>query len=149
MTAAYVMIGAPGSGKTTRARVLADVVGALVVSTDTIREELYGSERIQGDWAEIKKVLERKVSTNVGNPVILDATHYRTSYRREAINLLRRSGYETVIGVVVDATLEECLARNSARDREVPDHVVENMWCILKSQLSSIDKEGFTATIRI
>jgi len=149
MTTAFVMIGAPGSGKTTHARVLAETAGALVVSTDSIREELYGSEEIQGDWAEIKRTLENKIKANVGNPVILDATHYRSSYRREAINLLRRSGYDIVIGMIVDAPLEDCLARNSARDRKVPEHVIENMWCVLKSQLASIDKEGFTMTVRV
>lgn len=149
MTAAYVMIGAPGSGKTTRAKVFSEAIGALVISTDSIREELYGSEEVQGDWNEIKRAMENKVKSNSGNPIILDATHYRASYRREAISLLKRSGYDVIVGLIVDATLDECLARNASRERQVPRHVIENMWCILKAQLPGIDSEGFTMTVRV
>lgn len=149
MAAAYVMIGAPASGKSTRAAILAESCGGVVVSTDAIREELYGSEEVQGDWQAIRRTMTARVQENVGKPIVLDATHYRSSYRREAINLLRGAGYETVVAVIVDTPCEECIARNAARARKVPEHVIENMWSVLKSQMGNIEKEGFTTTIRI
>ncbi len=150
MTAtAYVMIGAPASGKSTRARTLAESSGGVVISTDSIREELYGSEEVQGDWGAIKRTLTDRVKQNAGKPIILDATHYRSSYRREAISLLRSVGYDVIVGVIVDTPCEECLERNATRDRKVPEHVIENMWSVLKSQMSGIDKEGFTVTLKV
>jgi predicted kinase len=140
---AYVMVGAPGSGKTTYAHELADSENAVVISGDDIRSELYGSAEIQGDWAEIWDEIDTRVSEACGMPVILDGTHCREDYRAEAITLLRSYGYDRVEAIVMDATLATCLARNFRRERNVPDYIVKQMHSDLQQSLKNITSEDF------
>lgn len=140
---AYVMIGAPGSGKSTLAKELAESENAFVVSGDDVRDELYGSADIQGNWSEIHDRIEELVSEACGMPVILDGTHYRAAYRKGAVAMLRSYGYRKVEAIVVDTSLENCLQRNASRSRKVPEHVIRNMHAKLQSSLRSIYSEDF------
>ena len=143
MTTAYVMIGAPGSGKTTYAAKLAEIENAYVISGDDVREELYGSAEIQGNWTEIHDRIEELVSEACGMPVILDGTHYLASYRKEAINLLKSYGYTKVDAIVCNPSLATCLARNWSRQRNVPDYIVTVMHEKLQKSLKNIINEPF------
>jgi predicted kinase len=140
---AYVMVGAPGAGKSTRASELAKLENAFIISGDKIREELYGDDANQGNWVEIHDRIEELISEAVGAPIILDGTHYLSSYRREAISLLRGYGYDEVVAVVVNSALEECIQRNANRHRGVPRHTLVSMHHKLQSSLEFIDVEGF------
>jgi predicted kinase len=51
---AFVMVGAPGSGKSTFASKLAESENAFIVSGDNVRAELYGNEATQGHWPDIQ-----------------------------------------------------------------------------------------------
>lgn len=142
---AYVMIGAPGSGKSTQAGEIVLRDNATIISGDAIREELYGSADIQGNWVEIHDKIEEYVADCAGRnqPVVLDGTHYRASYRKEAIALLRSYGYTRVEAVVVDSSLATCLARNFKRQRHVPDYVIKGIHEKLQASLRTIDNEDF------
>jgi len=140
---AYVLVGAPGAGKSTHAAKLAEIENAVIISGDEVREELYGSAEIQGDWSEIWDRIEELVSESCGMNVILDGTHYKRSYRKEAITLLRSYGYSRVEAVIMDASLATCLARNFKRERNVPDYVVKEMHSKLRSSLKEIHSEDF------
>ena len=140
---AYVMVGAPGSGKSTYAAKLAEIENAYVISGDEVREELYGSAEIQGNWSEIHDRIEELVSEACGMPVILDGTHYLASYRKEAINLLKSYGYTKVDAIVCNPSLATCLARNWSRQRNVPDYVVTAMHEKLQKSLKNIMNEPF------
>ncbi len=139
------MVGAPGSGKSTEAKKIADREKAVVVSGDDIRAELYGSAQIQGNWTEIHDRIEEEVekAAALGRTVILDGTHYRSTYRREAIAMLKSYGYSRVEAVVVNPTLATCLKRNFTRSRNVPEYVVKNMHQKLQGSLKHIYNEEF------
>jgi len=85
----HLLIGPPGSGKTTLAHQLAPLLQresgepALVLSTDAIRAELFGDAVVQGPWEEIRAVLLQRLNSAVadGRPVIVDATHARRPWR--------------------------------------------------------------------
>lgn len=139
---AYVMCGAPGSGKSTYAAKLAQTENAVVISGDDIRAELYGSADIQGNWVEIHDRIEELVAEAGGVPLILDGTHYRASYRKEAVALLMSYGYD-VEAVIVNPSLETCLRRNASRSRKVPEHVIRTMHEILNNSLKNIYNEPF------
>jgi predicted kinase len=141
---AYVMVGAPGAGKSTLATQLAENENAFVISGDEVRAELYGDLANQGNWEEINDRIEELVSEAVGTPVILDGTHYLSSYRKEAQALLRSYGYDEVEAVVVNPPLEDCIFRNANRHRGVPRHVVLNMHEKLQKSLEFIGTEGFS-----
>jgi protein phosphatase len=141
---AYVMCGAPGSGKSTYAKKLAQIENAYIVSGDDIRTELYGSPEIQGNWGEIWNRIDETVSETCGMPIILDGTHHRKDYRQEAITLLRSYGFEKIEAVVMDASLATCLARNFQRvERNVPDYVIKEMHGQLQKSLKTILNEDF------
>ena len=140
---AYVMVGAPGAGKSTYAAKLAQKENAVIISGDDVRAELYGSAEIQGNWGEIWDRIDELVSESCGMSVILDGTHYRKDYRSEAIQLLRSYGYTRVEAVVVDVSLATCLARNFQRARNVPDYVVKDMHEKLQNSLRTIVHEDF------
>ena len=63
----HLLIGPPGSGKTTLASQLAPLLQgetgepALVLSTDAIRAELFGDAAAQGPWDEIRTLLLQRL----------------------------------------------------------------------------------------
>lgn len=142
---AYVMVGAPGSGKSTIASEIAERENAIIACGDEVRRELYGDAGVQGNWTEIHDRLEQIVADAAerGVPVILDGTHYRSSYRKEAIALLRSYGYSKVEAYVVNPSLATCLARNFQRRRNVPDYVIKGMYEKLQDSLKHIYSEDF------
>jgi predicted kinase len=140
---AFVMVGAPGSGKSTFASKLAETENAFIISGDNVRAELYGDASHQGTWTEIQDRLEELVSEAVGCPLIMDGTHYKRAYRRETLTLLRSYGYNEVEAVVVNPDLETCILRNANRHRGVPRHVIQRMHTSLQSSLQGIEDEGF------
>jgi predicted kinase len=141
---AFVMVGAPGAGKSTLATQIGKEENAVVISGDEVRTELYGNAAVQGKWEEIHDRIEEMVSDSCGVPVVLDGTHYLASYRREALTLLRSYGYDDIEAVVVNPPLEDCIFRNANRHRGVARHVVMGMHDKLQKSLSHINTEGFT-----
>ena len=141
---AFVMVGAPGAGKSTYAEILSRLYDAVIISGDDVREELFGSAEIQGNWFAIWDRIVELVEGYADRNLILDGTHYREDYRAEAITMLRSYGYSDVEAVVVNPSLATCLARNFQRaDRNVPDYVVKEMHEKLQKSLGKIDLEDF------
>jgi len=141
---AFVMVGAPGAGKSTYAEILSRLYDAVIISGDDVREELFGSAEIQGNWFAIWDRIVELVEGYADRNLILDGTHYREDYRAEAITMLRSYGYSDVEAVVVNPSLATCLARNFQRaDRNVPDYVVKEMHEKLQKSLGKIELEDF------
>ena len=140
---AFVLCGAPGSGKTTYANSLSKKHNAVILSGDDIRTELYGNSEVQPNWIEIWSQIENKIEENVGMPLIVDGTHCRKDYREEILVLLRSYGYEHIDAVVFHVPLETCLLRNAGRKRIVPEHTVRHMHQSLERSLRGIHQEQF------
>jgi predicted kinase len=142
---AYIMVGAPGAGKSTHVSTLRDQhAGAVVICGDSIRAELYGDADIQGNYSEIHDRMIEILEDSVGQTVILDGTHYRASYRKEAITMVSSYGYNDITAIVVDRPLDVCLSQNASRSRNVPQHVIERMHNSLRASIRGINNEGFT-----
>jgi predicted kinase len=143
---AFILIGAPGSGKTSQTKKISEAENVVVVEYDDIRAQLWGSAEIQGPWAEIQDRIEDCIAdaAEAGRSVCLDGTHYLSEFRKEAVVLLQSYGYQEIEAIVMDSSLEVCLKRNSERSRRVPEYVIKEMHAKLQKSLRGIYDEGFT-----
>ena len=136
MPTVYLLLGAQGSGKTLWARANAGRLSASLLASDEVRNELERSgagDPNNGDqvFQIVEAELDRRLAE--GQNVVVDATHARTPWRQNEIDIARRHGAR-LIGVWFDTPLELCLARNAARpgggwgDRVAPAELVQWVW---------------------
>ncbi|MGL4618796.1 AAA family ATPase [Chroococcidiopsis sp.] len=150
-----LLVGLPGSGKST-------LVGQLVaadpklqlISTDKIRERLFGNEVIQGEWLLVWREVQRQfqratiqISRGEVSTAIYDATNAQRRHRREVIVYARAAGFKQIVGLWVDTPVWLCLARNRRRDRQVPEEVILRMHRQLRDAPPSLS-EGLDCLLR-
>jgi predicted kinase len=154
----HLLIGPPGSGKTTLAHQLAPLLDTgrgepgLVLSTDTIRADLFGDAAVQGPWNDIRAVMLQRLSAAVaaGRPVIIDATHARRPWRLLYTQVLELPQPVEWIGWWLTTPLQQCKAWAMQRERPVPDAVIEEFHTCLKSRFFGPDRsEGFAAIVTL
>ena len=124
-----VMFGIPGCGKSYAAEKLAEQTGAKVVSSDAIREEIYGTEACQDNPDKVFGILKQRTAEllKAGESVIIDATSLIHKYR--VSNLSTYAGLFKKSYLIVCATeLETVLKQNAERDRNVPEEVILRMY---------------------
>ncbi|GAB1543357.1 hypothetical protein NUACC21_60310 [Scytonema sp. NUACC21] len=158
----HFLIGIPGSGKSTLTAQLAKLGNYCVVSTDAIREQLYGDASIQGEWSEVEKNAISQIVSAIasGKAVIYDATNAKRAWRMALLLKLSACHQEgqgddeknfpplpsstspTWIGWYLQTPIETCLAWNEQRDRKVPNVVIEAMYKSLQD-FPPIAAEGF------
>lgn len=129
MTKLFLMIGLPASGKSTLAEQISKSEDAEIVSSDNIRKELYGDENIQGDNNKVFRILQERIINGLKNNknMIYDATNI--SYKTRIAFLQRLNKLEVEkIAIMVATPYEDCLIRNSQRERKVPEEVIKRMY---------------------
>ena len=142
-----LMVGAPGCGKSMLAEQLKDEFGFIVVSSDAIREELYGDAAIQADNARVFSIAHEQARTalDYGYSVVFDATSAWAWSRQKALDAI--SGIPCLkVCVRFDTPLSECLANNHKRDRVVPPDIVQKIYNSAKRNEPSTD-EGFDVVV--
>lgn len=130
-----ILRGIPGSGKSTIARILSQSVlahgamGAVIVSSDAIRAELYGSEETQGNGHIVFSKVRSRIAEalNKGFDVIVDTTGISMTSVRQFEYIAKHFNATSQI-VEVRPSLETCKKRNSRRTRVVPEHVIDGMY---------------------
>ena len=129
-----MLIGLPGSGKSSLAAQAARDGRTRVISTDAIRAQLYGDAAIQGHWLQVWAAVEaqwRETTAQIraGDRAvaIYDATNTARKKRRSTIAAMRAAGFTQVAGLFLDLPLELCLERNCCRPRVVPTDVIGAM----------------------
>ena len=122
----YVMIGLPASGKSLYSREVSD--NATIVSSDKVREKIFGDENIQGGAVDIFKVVHDKILEAIfrGEDVVFDATNISYKHRRQLLQKVRKYKVRTV-GVLVATPIDEVKENNLSRDRKVPEYVIDRM----------------------
>jgi len=150
-----LLIGLPGSGKSTLAQqLLAESPGWQLISTDAIRCQLFKNEAIQGPWPLVWQEVQRQfqqavvqISRTPAREAIFDATNAQRRHRREVIALAHAIGFTHITGVWLDIPVWLCLARNSKRDRQVPEYVIFRMHRQLRDAPPTL-QEGIDRLIR-
>lgn len=144
----YILIGAPGSGKSTWA--LEHFSKESIISSDGVREYLYGDAQIQGNpWPVVYAILESKLDSDL-QTVVFDATNAKRKDRRRLINFIRThaTGEFNLYGVVFSVEKKELLRRNEIRDKPVPKEVIDRMLSSLTNGPPSVE-EGFTELLEV
>lgn len=150
-----LLIGLPGSGKSTLARqLLAEDGRRRLISTDTIRQQLFGDASVQGSWLLIWRQVQfqfqqavGQITQGVATQAVYDATNAQRRHRREVIALARASGFNTITAVWLDTPIWLCLARNKQRARFVPEDVILRMHRQLRDAPPN-ESEGIDCLVR-
>lgn len=126
----YVTVGIPGSGKSTWAEMHRDELNAIVHSSDNIRSELLGNINDQTQNDKVFRILHRRIKDDLKaeKNVVYDATNLS---RKNRMHFLKSElkGIDCEKACILFATpWEEALARNFARDRQVPEDVMVKMY---------------------
>ena len=137
-----VLVGLPGSGKSTWAR----SQGIAVVSTDDLRFLLAddaSDQTIHSDvFASVRFLLRRRLMLR--RPLtIFDATNLTRKERRAYIKLAQMYG-AAAEAMFFDTPVEVCKERNRGRERVVPDEAIDAMAARLWPP--SVE-EGFDAVV--
>ena len=143
----HILIGCPSSGKSTLAAEMVNCYSNYrIVSTDKIREQLFGNETIQGDWQLIEAEVFRQIKQHLeaGQTIIYDATNAKRSWRMALLQQLKQYQDIQWIGWHLQTPLNICKAWNKQRQRQVPEAVIEQMYQSLK-QFPPLAAEGFAA----
>lgn len=145
----YVLVGLPGSGKTTYAR---KVLGhAIRVSLDDLRLMLHGrtfDARYEPAVAVVGHAALSAVLANAGvwgTDVVFDATNLTREWRRRSLQLAASHGVPAV-AVYLECPLDVAMARNRRRKRPVPDEVMARFYSQLEPPGES---EGFAEVVSV
>ena len=144
MAKLYIMVGIPGSGKSTWIKNHL-TENDVVVSRDKVRFSIIGeNDEYFSKENQVFAEFCRQINENLkaGKNVFADATHLNEFSRRKLLNSV--SGYSELEAVVLSTTCEEALKRNKNREGTrsfVPKSVIRRM----NSQLVFPDfSEGFS-----
>jgi predicted kinase len=140
-----VMVGIPGSGKSTIAEEIKNTYNFKIFSSDEIRKELLGCANDQSNNYYVFKTLYERLKDNLtnGQNCIFDATNVSIGDRKGVFKKLKDVEFDA-IAYVVATNVEEAIHRNSLRDRKVP---LEDIQKIINKFVMPSVEEGFKDVI--
>lgn len=142
----YIMVGVPGSGKTTYAQNYLANDSTIILSSDDIRKELFGDEAIQSDPAKVFDLLYKRMNTYLGKGknVVVDATNIDKAGRHKTFEKISSECIKKAVVISVDK--EVAIRQNKMRKRRVKPWVIEKYFNKFEMPEKS---EGFNEIIVI
>lgn len=147
-----LLCGLPGSGKTGWAEEWTTYhVNTIHLSSDAIREELWGDASIQKDPDQVFDLMQRRAvdALNNGKNVVYDATALTRKDRAHIIAACPK--FAKISVYIIWAPIEVCIKRDAARERSVGETVINRM--VRRFQMpfydEGIDKIGVVNTSNI
>lgn len=124
-----MVVGLVASGKSTYAERIARETGAIILSSDAIRYELFGDETDQEHNQKVFQELHKRAKEHLSNGknVIYDATNISSKRRRAFLGELKKIDCIKVC-VIMATPYEQCLENNRNRVRQVPEWAIERMY---------------------
>jgi tRNA uridine 5-carbamoylmethylation protein Kti12 len=122
----YILSGAPGSGKTTYSKKIANEQNAIRLSFD----ELHCFQH--------KELIPYIMETLKKNKnVVVDAVFYSITQRKMILEATKNFNCKRIL-VYMNTSLEECIHRNAQRSHPLPDFMVEGIYNSM--QLPTLDE---------
>jgi predicted kinase len=124
-----MLVGLPGSGKSTYANKLKEDLNCVVHSSDSIREELFGDIKDQSNNNLVFETLHRRVREDLlnGKNVIYDATNINSKRRKSFLYQLKKIDCYKECHFIA-TPYEVCVAQNNNRENSVPLAVIDKMY---------------------
>lgn len=124
-----MLVGLPGSGKSTYAQTLKD--SHVIHSSDALRKELFGDENKNSKGCNklVFQTLHKRVKDDLrnGKSVVYDATNLIGKRRAEFLRTIRNVDcYKKC--VLIASPFFLCTINNKSRERVVPYSVIERMY---------------------
>jgi predicted kinase len=140
----HVLIGLPGSGKSTYGKKLTEAIDGMYLSSDELREELFGNVNDQENNAKLFHEMNDRANRelNKGNKVIYDATNLSRKRRMHLINH-ELNGHRNSAHYI-SAHILDIKSRDANRERTVGESVIDRMYKSL--QIPTIN-EGWDSVI--
>lgn len=136
MAKLIVLAGLPGSGKTTWAKNYSTeaeksgLENVWIVSTDEIRQELWGDAADQQNGAKVFGIAYQRIEfwlkSLCCDTVIFDATNLHKKDRKKLLNKFGTMADTKLVWF--DTPYTECVKRNFQRERNVPTAVIQRMF---------------------
>jgi predicted kinase len=125
----YMVVGLPASGKSTWAETHKNELNAVIHSSDKLRAELLNDINDQSKNTEIFEILHRRIKDDLraGKNIIMDCTSLSRKRRIAFLNELKNIPCDKVC-VLFATPYELAVARNFARERQVPEGVLARMY---------------------
>ncbi|HSB46701.1 MAG TPA: ATP-binding protein [Candidatus Bilamarchaeum sp.] len=138
-----IICGLPGSGKSTLARALARKTGAMHLSSDRIRREMfprpgYSEEEKQAVYGELMRRTEDALRG--GRSAVVDATFYRKRQREDFTLIAERAGakWRLILCTIEEGEAKKRLSRRRPGNVSDADYAV---YLKLKGAFERIEGE--------
>ena len=140
MAKLIVMVGVPGSGKSTYAK---NHFGktAQILSSDALRKELLGDENNQKQNDRVFAELYSRARNHLiaGKNVVIDGTNINVFERKRMLKHFEDLSVEKV-AIVMNTAIEKCYQQNQQRERKVDESVID---MFAKNFEKPTESEGF------
>lgn len=123
-----MLCGIPGSGKSTYAKNYVEHNNNVIhLTSDGIREELYGDASTQGNPSEVFSLMQKRAieALNNGQDIIYDATNITRKDRQGIISVCPK--FAKIECHIIWAPVEMCIERDTTRERTVGKEVIDRM----------------------
>lgn len=145
-----MMVGTPGSGKSVFAEEFGKLLNRPCYSADGMRETLTGdpsNQRVNNKaWEMVHAAAAAQIAKGEG--CIVDGTHANKKWRADDVRYYKKMGAASVVAMYVYTSEETALARNSNRERKVPESVIVRMHNAISEDPPTVE-EGFDGVMVI
>lgn len=124
-----MIVGLPASGKSKIADELSVKENAIIHSSDSLREELFGDVNECNKNNELFQELHKRIKQDLKDSknVIYDATNISWKRRKAFLEELKKINCQKICYLIA-TPYDICLQQNKNRERQVPEHVIRKMY---------------------
>jgi hypothetical protein len=140
-----MVCGLPGTGKTSVSKIIARKINGIILRTDVIRKQIIKEpEYTEREKRRVYENLLRETEDSIkeGENVILDATFYKKSLRKQIYDLARKANSELII---IECVCDERKVFERMKKRKGDESEADfEVYKKIKRQWEPIEREHIT-----